>query len=91
VIEIAGHGTQARFDVAQAVAISELCKGHAKKLIEAGKLAQSSMAPIALDALVEFVLGQEVEELRKNGSASVHVPSFARRCGGKNGSNVRPN
>jgi hypothetical protein len=44
-----------------------------------------------MDALVEFVLGQEVEELREDGPASVHVPSLAKRSGGENGSNVRPN
>ena len=73
------HGSQTRFDVAQAVAIGELSKSHAEKLIEARELAQSSMALVTLDAFVEFVLGQEVEELRKDRSASVHVPSFARR------------
>jgi hypothetical protein len=56
-----------------------LSESHAKKLIEARELAQSSMPLIALDALVEFVLGQEVEKLRKDCSASVHMPSFARR------------
>ena len=39
----------------------------------------SASAPVAPDALVEFVLGQEVEELRKDGSAGVHVPSLAGR------------
>jgi hypothetical protein len=90
VIQIAGHGSQARFDIAQTVAEGELSKSHAEKLIEARELSQSSMAPIAMDAFVEFVLGQEVEELREYGSAGVHVPSLARRCGGENGSNVRP-
>jgi len=46
------------------------------------------MASVAPDALVEFVLGQEVEELRKNRTARIHVPSLAGRCGGKNGANV---
>jgi len=79
VIQIAGHGAQASFDIAQTVAVGELSESHAEKLIEARKLPQSSMAPVAIDALVEFVLGQEVEELREDGSAGVHVPSLARR------------
>jgi hypothetical protein len=79
------------FDIAQAVAVRELSKSHAEELIEARELSQPSMAPVAMDAFVEFVLGQEVEELREDGSASVHVPSLARRCGRKNGSNVRLN
>jgi hypothetical protein len=68
-----------------------LSKSHAEELVEARELSQSSMAPIAMDAFVEFVLWQEVEKLREDGSASVHVPSLASRCGGENGSNVRPN
>jgi len=79
VIEIAGHGAQALFDVAQTVTISELSESHAKKLIEARKVSQSSMALVTLDAHVEFVLGKEVEELGKDRSARVHVLSFARR------------
>jgi hypothetical protein len=56
-----------------------LGKGHAEELIAARKLSQSPMALVAPDALVEFVLGQKVEELRKDGSARVHVPSLAWR------------
>jgi hypothetical protein len=49
------------------------------------------MALVAMNALVEFVLGQEIEELRKNGSTGIHVPSLARYSGRKNGANVRLN
>ena len=57
---------------------SELSESPAEKLNEARKLSQSSMALVAMDALVEFVLGQELEELCKNGSTGVHVPSLAK-------------
>ena len=77
-IEIGRHGTQTDFDVAQAVAAGELREGHAEKLIEAGKFPESALARVAPNARIEFVLGQEVEELGKNGSASVHVPFLAR-------------
>ena len=69
----------------------KLSKSHAEKLVEARELSQSSMAPVAVDTLAEFVLRQEVEKLREDGSAGVHVPSLASCCGGENGSNVRPN
>jgi hypothetical protein len=48
------------------------------------------MTLVAMDALVEFVGGQVIEELRENGSTGVHVPYLARHCGVKNGSNVLP-
>ena len=90
-IQIAGHGPQTSFDIAQTVAVGELSESHAEELIEARELSQTSMASVAMNAFVEFVLGQEVEKLREDGSAGVHVPSLASRCGGENGSNVRPN
>src|SRR5205823_9058826 len=79
------QSVQTSFDVAQALAPSQLGKGHDRELFVAGKLADTKVAAIALNTLVEFVFGQAVQELRENSATFVHTEfgplwSGARPC-----------
>jgi hypothetical protein len=72
VIELALLGPQADLDVAQALAIGELGKGHAAVLVDAGELLDFVMAPISLHATAQRVRGQMIHELREHQLAYVH-------------------
>jgi hypothetical protein len=60
-------------------------------LVQAGEFSEPSLAVIAMHALVEFVSGQEVEELCENVSARVHEPTLDASRSKENGSNLGPN
>ena len=62
-VELALLGAQTGFDVAQALAIGQLCEGHAQVLIETGKALDFVVAAIALDATAEGVKGKVIEHL----------------------------
>ena len=57
------HGPQTGFDIPKALAISELGKSQAKKLLEAGELSYSVIAVITVDTFVELVLRQIIHQL----------------------------
>jgi hypothetical protein len=81
------HRVQTDFDIAKALAVRQLRERHRKKLIETGKRAHAMISSITLDALVELVPGEEIQQLCKNVSTLVHLPllSIARwRNRGKN-------
>src|SRR5450755_627506 len=86
------QGAQAGFDVAQALAIGELGKGHAQKLVPAGKTADLVVALIALDATAKLVRGNEIQQLREHRLAKMHGPRPPRMrekhgCKGRRNSN----
>ena len=62
-VEFELQGAQARFDLPKTFSVSKLGKGHAEKLIEAGKSSDSVIALVSSHTLVEFVFGQKVYEL----------------------------
>jgi hypothetical protein len=57
VVQLAAHGALAGFDLAQALAIDQLCKGHGQILVAARKAPMVRIAAIALDILPENVIG----------------------------------
>ena len=71
VIELGAQGMQAGFDVAQTLAPSQLGENHDDELFVAGQFADSEVATIASNTLVEFVFGQAVQQLGENGAAFV--------------------
>jgi hypothetical protein len=81
VIELFLLEAQAGFDVSKTLAVSELSKGQAKKLIPARKLFDIATALITIDAKLKRVGRQKIQEQRKNGSAKIHrlPPPQARR------------
>ena len=81
VIEFGSQSAQTGFDVAQTLAPGQLGKSHDNELFVAGQPADAEVAAIALNTLVEFVLGQAVQQLGENGAAFVHKESGP-PCGG---------
>jgi hypothetical protein len=63
VVELGLVSTQTGFDVSQALAASQLCESHAKKLIEIRKSLGGIFEGEALHAAMEWVKGQMLHEL----------------------------
>ncbi len=61
-------------NVAKTFAIGKLGKGHAQKLIVAGEFPHPVISLMTLNTPVEFVLGQEVEDLREDDPSGMHRP-----------------
>src|ERR1019366_8606543 len=80
VVELAAHRSQTRLDVAETLAVSELSEGHRQILIPARQTSVVLIAVIAGHTLLELEVGEMSDQLRENGSASIHPPLF-RRCG----------
>jgi hypothetical protein len=72
-IELGLLSTKTSFDIAGAFAISELSKGQTEELIPAGEIFDVAIALVPIDANLKLVGGEEVHELRENGSALVHL------------------
>jgi hypothetical protein len=72
VIQLGFHGAQADFDVAQTGPVGQLGKGHTQELIEAREPADAVVASVSADTAVEFALGQEGHQLRKQVRPGVH-------------------
>jgi len=72
-IELGLLSTKTSFDIAEAFAISELSKGQTEELIPAGEIFDVAIALVAIDANLKLVGGEEVHELRKDGSAKIHL------------------
>src|ERR1017187_7708892 len=71
-IELRAEGRQTGFDVAQTFAPRQLGKRQHEELFVGGQLADAEVAVVTGDTLVEFVFGQEVEELGEDGATFVH-------------------
>lgn len=72
VVQLGLQRVQTDFDVAQAGPVGQLSKGHAEKLIEAGKPARPIVASILVNAAVEIAPRQERHELRDEILPGVH-------------------
>jgi hypothetical protein len=73
VVKPGGLRSQIHFDIAQRLSISQLRKGHGKKLIEASKVLDLVMTPVFRNASREGVKGQVVHDLSENEFALVHL------------------
>jgi len=65
-------GAQARFDVAQALAVGQLGECHGEVLIPAGQILQVAITAIAGDALLELLVRKELNQLGKDCAPGVH-------------------
>src|SRR5450759_5584318 len=74
VIELATHCMQARFDVAQTLAVSQLGEGKSKELIPARKSAEFIIAVITSHAFLELVCRNVIHQLREYRSTGIHAP-----------------
>src|SRR5260370_8839278 len=75
-IQLSTKSTQARFDVAQTLAISELREGHGEKLVPTRKARHPILARITSHTAPKFVNGNEIHQLREHRPASVHLTSL---------------
>jgi hypothetical protein len=76
VIKLAAHRPQASFDIAKALAISELSKTHCQKLIPTRETLLLVVAAIPRYTLLELVSRKMLHELRKDRLAEGH-PSLS--------------
>ena len=76
VVELGADGAQAGFDIAQALAICQLSKGHRQKLFPAGELLDVAVTAIASHAAAKVTVGKKSDQLRENGLAIVHSSMF---------------
>jgi hypothetical protein len=74
VVELAAQRAQTRFNVAKAIAISQLCKGHRQILVPTRESSWSHIAAVPRDATAKLAIRQEVQQLGENGSTLVHAP-----------------
>jgi len=72
VVQFAPDRSQARFDVAQALAVGQLGERHRKILVPAGEAAMVRVAPITCNALLKLIPGQVIHDLRENGLSCIH-------------------
>ena len=84
-IKFGPQSPQAGFDISEAFSVSELGKGHTEELIVAREFSDPVVALIPLNAFVELVSGQEIQDLRKNDSSSMHPPFLSVMGWKKNG------
>ena len=81
VIELALNCTQAGFDVAETLSKGQLGKSKTKELIETRKSAEFIIAAVALDALVELVRWEVIDQLGEDCAADRHAPLSGRAAG----------
>jgi hypothetical protein len=85
VIEPASLRTQAYLDVAQALAIGQLRKGHGQKLVPARQTAHPAVAVVALHAPAELVVRDQAHELREHRLPLIHPRPSSLVLGGRYG------
>ena len=71
-VEFAGLCTQTSFDIARALAIGRLRKGHAQKLVQTAEAADVEVAAVLLDQSTEGMPRRELHYLGEDELASVH-------------------
>jgi hypothetical protein len=72
-------GAQTSFDIAQAAAIGQLREQQRKELIPAREVLHVTIALVAIDANLELVGWEEIQKLRENTVAKIHLlpPAWA--------------
>jgi hypothetical protein len=72
VVELAADGTEAGFNVAKTLTVSQLSECHRQILIPTGQIFQIATTAISIYALLELLVGKELDQLREDGAPSVH-------------------
>jgi hypothetical protein len=72
-VKFGGLGAQAGFDIAQTAAISELSEQQAKELVPTREVLHVTIALVAIDANLELVGREEIQQLRENTAAKIHL------------------
>jgi uncharacterized protein (DUF697 family) len=74
---------RAGFDVAQALAVGQLRKGHGEELLPAGKLLGVAVAAVTSDTAAELAIRKKVNQLGENALAFIHPLSLSDRARGR--------
>ena len=72
-IEFAALGAQAGFDIAQALAIDELCESHTAILVLATEALDVMIALVTLNTSTQSMVGKMIDCLGEDQFAVVHV------------------
>jgi len=72
VVEFAADRAEARLNITQAFAVSELSEAHSQKLVPTGKALLLMITVIPTYTLLKLVPGKMLHELRENSLAKVH-------------------
>ena len=81
VIEFWTEGGQTGFDVAETFTPGQLRKSEHEEVFVSRKFADEMIAVVTSDTLVEFVFGEEVQELGEDGATFVHKVKNRRNAG----------
>src|SRR5436190_11521471 len=76
-IQLALHRTQTRFDVSQALAVSQLREGHRKVLIPTRETSEMTITAVAGHTFLEFLVREMGDQFREHEPASMHPPLSA--------------
>ena len=79
-IEFVAVGAQAGFDIAQAFATGELCKGHAAILVLATEAFDVMIAMVALNTAAQGMVGKMLHCLSEDQFAVIHVCGLPSCC-----------
>jgi hypothetical protein len=71
-VKFAADRTEARLDVAKTLAVRQLSERHRQILIPARQTFRIAIAPIAGNALLEMLVGKELDQLGEDGAPCVH-------------------
>src|SRR5215831_12949499 len=81
VIQLAAHRPKASFDIAKALAISQLSERHRQILIATREASSMSITAIACDTFLKLVGGQMVHQLSEDSLTEIHPSLSERRRG----------
>jgi hypothetical protein len=77
-VERLGFGIQTRFDIAQTLSPSHLCKGHGRELLATAEVANAIVRVGTLRTAFQCLAVHLIEHLRENEAARVHEPTASR-------------
>ena len=75
------HGSKASYDVAQALSSGELSESHADELVETGEGTDTAVALVTLHTGEETTPGKEVQKLREDDAACMHMMALSVEMG----------
>ena len=76
-IQLALHRTQTSFDVAQALAVSQLREGHREVLVPTRKITEMTITAVTGHTFLELLVREMGDQFREHEPASMHHPLSA--------------
>jgi hypothetical protein len=76
-VEFAAQRSQARFNIAEAIPVSQLGKSHRQILIPTREASWPGISVVPSDTTAKLAIRQKAQQLREDGAALVHEPLSA--------------